>query len=111
MHLPLHVWTEAPCWLPSIHLLMIQRASSYASCDHDRLGCRVHNGQKKTELEKLEKQLKIADQKLSSEGRQLDTLAHKVERLDDMREVRGSSKNFAADWHSKIDGFKPAPGS
>ena len=56
--------------------------------DHDCLGCRVHNSQKRTELEKLEKQLKIADQKLSSEGRQLDTLAHKVERLDNMREVR-----------------------
>lgn len=51
------------------------------------ISCRVHNTQKKNELEKLEKQLKIADQKLSSEGRQLDTLEHKVERLDNMREV------------------------
>ncbi|KAK9843212.1 hypothetical protein WJX74_008779 [Apatococcus lobatus] len=48
---------------------------------------RVHNTQKRSELEKLEKQFKIADQKLSSEGRQLDTLEHKVERLDNMREA------------------------
>ena len=54
------------------------------------VSCRVHNTQKKNELEKLEKQLKIADQKLSSEGRQLDTLEHKVERLDNMREVCSS---------------------
>ena len=51
------------------------------------LMCRVYTTQKKNELDKLEKQLKIADQKLSSEGRQLETLEHKAERLDGMREV------------------------